>query len=93
MEWAPFVNLMKTEKYPEYDLYKNFCSLEEKKKRIMKNKSSKRLDGMLSDTEGLLNKINGLLNIYNNGREELKERKSEMIDGAEKYDFYQKMIL
>lgn len=90
-EWEPFVNLMKCERYPEYDLYKNYCITEEKKKRIIKLKSSKRLDAMLSDTEALLNRIQALIDVYVSTKEELKDRKAEMLDGTEKYDFYQKM--
>ncbi|KPU43309.1 hypothetical protein OXPF_27500 [Oxobacter pfennigii] len=93
-EWEPFVNLLKVKKYPEFEIYSKFCSLDEKHKGQVLRKSEKRSKelGALEDTTQLLNTINGMIAAYAESREELGYSRDELINGNEMYDFYKKVL-
>jgi hypothetical protein len=94
-EWEPFVNLLKVTKYPEYYIYKSFCSLDDKKRGILSRKAEKRSRGLgaAEDTTELIGKINDLIANYSICKEELDYGREELINGEEMYDFYKKVLI
>lgn len=91
-EWEPFVNLMDNSKFTEFHAYKKFISLDDEQLGIIVKKAQDRFTKISTDTEKIKNKVESLHGVYSEYVSQLKEKKSEMINGEEIYGFYKKLF-
>lgn len=91
-EVPSFINLMKVNKYVEYEIFGSYKNLSEKHKTMVKKKSSRKFDKMLIDVEALTSKMNEMLLSYGKNLEVLEEKKDELLNGKEMYGFYKQVV-
>ncbi|MEQ7053839.1 tubulin-like doman-containing protein [Paenibacillaceae sp. P-4] len=91
--WEPFVNLMKSRDYVEYEVYEHFRGLEEKHRGTLLRKSARRAAEMTAteDVDPLLAKLDELYTAFLEARERLEYEKIELANGEDTYQFYKQL--
>ena len=92
--WAPLLNVMDVNKYPEYELFKRFTKLEVKQKEVILRKTERRVKALTQseDISDLMESLEQILEAYGERREEIEDEVHEVIDGREIYDFYRDIL-
>ena len=92
--WAPLLNVMDVNKYPEYELFKRFTKLEGKQKEVILRKTERRVKALTQseDISDLMESLEQILEAYGERREEIEDEVHEVIDGREIYDFYRDIL-
>lgn len=89
--WKPFASLMDSDKYFEVVIFKNYCSLDEKQRKIIDDKAAKRFETLIDDIPELMTRIDELLPIFNEKKNELEDSSGGNFDVKEKHIFYSKI--
>ena len=92
--WAPLLNVMDVNKYPEYELFKRFTKLEGKQKEVILRKTERRVKALTQseDISDLMESLEQILEAYGERREEIEDEVHEVIDGREIFDFYRDIL-
>jgi hypothetical protein len=93
--WEPFVNLMKTTKFVDYELYQSFKALNQKKMDQLEKKSDRRSNDMINqeNTTELVTALEEMAATYSKEKEALDYDYKDLINGEELYSFYKEMML
>ena len=93
--WEPFVNLMKTTKFVDYELYHAFKALSQKKMDQLQKKSDRRSNDMINqeNTSELVNALEEMAATYSREKEALDYDYQDLVNGEEIYSFYKEMML
>ncbi|MFD7524317.1 tubulin-like doman-containing protein [Paenibacillus chitinolyticus] len=88
--WEPFVNLMQTNKFVEYEIYSKMRALDAKRLSLLQRKSSKRSQEMTAseDISGLVETLRGMAASYQEAKLALDYDRSEYAAGEDMYQFY-----
>lgn len=91
--WEPFVNLMNSRDYVEYEVYEHFRGLDEKHRGTLLRKSARRAAEMTAteDVDPLLAKLDELYTAFLEARERLEYEKIELANGEDTYQFYKQL--
>ncbi|PGY09474.1 tubulin-like doman-containing protein [Bacillus sp. AFS031507] len=93
--WEPFVNLMKTTKFVDYELYHAFKALSQKKMDQLQKKSDRRSNDMINqeNTTELVTALEEMAATYSREKEALDYDYQDLVNGEEIYSFYKEMML
>lgn len=91
--WEPFVNLMKTRNYAEYEVFVHFRELDDKSRSALLRKASRRANEMTSseDITPLLSRLDELTVNFLEARDALEYEKVELANGQDMYQFYKEV--
>ncbi|MEH7158364.1 tubulin-like doman-containing protein [Neobacillus drentensis] len=88
--WAPFVNLMKTTKFVDFEIYQAFKALSAKQMAQLEKKSERRSTDMINEemaTE-LISALEDIAATYQKEKEALDYDYKDIANGEELYSFY-----
>jgi hypothetical protein len=93
--WEPLVNLMKTSKFVDYELYQAFKALSPKKMDQLEKKSDQRSNEMIyqENTTELITALEEMAAIYAKEKEALDYDWQDLANGEEYYSFYKEMMI
>ncbi|GIP32006.1 tubulin-like doman-containing protein [Paenibacillus sp. J2TS4] len=91
--WEPFVNLMQTGKFPEYEIYSKIRALDAKRLALLQRKSSKRSQQLTAseDIGSLLTKLEEMAGAYQDAKSALDYDRGEYVNGEDMYQFYKQV--
>ncbi|EKN71496.1 hypothetical protein BABA_01305 [Neobacillus bataviensis LMG 21833] len=93
--WEPFVNLTKTTKFVEYEIYQAFKSLNQKQMAQLEKKSERRSVELINQESAaqLIFALEEMAAAYQKEKETLDYDYKEFANGEELYAFYKEMML
>ncbi|WML41259.1 tubulin-like doman-containing protein [Neobacillus sp. OS1-2] len=93
--WEPFVNLTKTTKFVEYEIYQAFKSLNQKQMAQLEKKSERRSVELINQESAaqLIFALEEMAAAYQKEKETLDYDFKEFANGEELYAFYKEMML
>jgi len=93
--WEPFVNLMKTPKFVDYQIYQAFKSLKSKQMALLEKKSERRSIELINQESAaqLIFALEEMAATYQKEKEALDYDYKEFANGEELYDFYKEMMI
>ena len=93
--WEPFVNLMKTTKFVDYELYQNFQGLSPKQMDLLQKKSDLRCEKLTSQENAteLIAALEEMAATYQKEKETLDYDYKDYVNGEELYSFYKEIMI
>ncbi|WP_066315315.1 tubulin-like doman-containing protein [Bacillus sp. FJAT-29814] len=93
--WEPFINLMKTTKFVEFELFNAFKGLNQKKKDQLEKKSEQRSNEMINQENAteLIAALEEMAATYAKEKEALDYDWQDLANGEELYGFYKDMMI
>jgi hypothetical protein len=93
--WEPFVNLLKTTKFVEYEIYQTFKALGPKQMDQLQKKMDRRFNDLTSqeNTNELVAALEEMAATYSKEKEALDYDYKYLANGEELYSFYKEMML
>ncbi|MEH7355223.1 tubulin-like doman-containing protein [Neobacillus drentensis] len=93
--WEPFVNLMKTSKFVEFEIYQAFQSLNPKQMAQLEKKSERRSIELINQESAaqLIFALEEMAASYQKEKETLDYDYKEFANGEELYDFYKELMI
>ncbi|MEH7250775.1 tubulin-like doman-containing protein [Neobacillus niacini] len=93
--WEPFVNLMKTTHFVDYELFKSFTELTPKQLDQLMKKSERRSNELihLENTSELVAALEEMAATYQKEKEALDYDYKDLANGEELYEFYKEMMI
>lgn len=93
--WEPFVNLMKTTKFVEYEIYQAFKALHPKQMDLLERKSERRSMELINQegAKQLIFALEEMAAAYQREKEELDYDYKDFANGEELYSFYKEMMI
>ncbi|MFD2446858.1 tubulin-like doman-containing protein [Bacillus sp. CGMCC 1.16607] len=91
----PFVNIMKTSKFVDYEVYRVFTSLDRKQMSLLVRKANKRSDELTSkeDASELIASLEEMAATYQKEKETLDYDRDDFVNGEEMYEFYKEVMV
>jgi hypothetical protein len=93
--WEPFVNLLKTTKFVDYEIYQAFKALSPKQMDLLQRKSNLRFE-KLSGQENLpelISTLEEMASTYQKEKENLDYDYKDFVNGEELYSFYKEVMI
>jgi len=93
--WEPFVNLMKTTKFVDYEIYQTFKTLSPKQMDQLEKKSERRSNELINQESAteLVTALEEMAATYKKEKEELDYDYKDFANGEELYSFYKEMMI
>ncbi|MFL6556280.1 MAG: hypothetical protein ACJ8MO_09210, partial [Bacillus sp. (in: firmicutes)] len=93
--WAPFVNLMKTTKFVDFEIYQAFKSLNAKQMAQLEKKSERRSTDLINQEQAteLISALEEMAATYQKEKEALDYDYKDFANGEELYIFYKEMMI
>jgi hypothetical protein len=93
--WEPFVNLMKTTKFVDFEIYQAFTTLSPKQLDQLERKSERRSTDMINQESAseLITALEEMTATYQKEKEALDYDYMDIVNGEELYDFYKGMMI
>lgn len=93
--WEPFVNLMKTTKFVDYEIYQAFKALSPKQLDQLEKKSERRSHELISQENAteLITALEEMAATYKREKEDLDYDYKDFANGEELYSFYKEMMI
>ncbi|MCL6572550.1 MAG: tubulin-like doman-containing protein [Bacillus sp. (in: Bacteria)] len=93
--WEPFVNLMKTTKFVDFEIYQAFTTLSPKQLDQLEKKSERRSADMINQESAtdLIAALTEMAATYLQEKEALDYDYKDLANGEELYDFYKGMMI
>jgi hypothetical protein len=93
--WEPFVNLMKTTKFVDFEIYQAFKSLNPKQMTQLEKKSERRSNELISQEQAieLISALEEMAATYQKEKEALDYDYKDFANGEELYSFYKEMMI
>ncbi|WP_144554199.1 tubulin-like doman-containing protein [Bacillus sp. X1(2014)] len=93
--WAPFVNLMKTTKFVDFEIYQAFKSLNPKQMAQLEKKSERRSSDLINQEQAteLIAALEEMAASYQKEKEALDYDYKDFANGEELYSFYKEMMI
>ncbi|MGJ7910716.1 tubulin-like doman-containing protein [Neobacillus sp. LXY-1] len=93
--WEPFVNLMKTTKFVDFEIYRAFKSLHPKQMDQLGRKSERRSNEMISQENAneLIAALEEMAASYQKEKEALDYDYKDFVNGEELYHFYKEIMI
>ncbi|MBT2730604.1 tubulin-like doman-containing protein [Bacillus sp. ISL-75] len=93
--WEPFVNLLKTTKFVEYEIYQTFKALGPKQMDQLQKKMDRRFNDLTSqeNTNELVAALEEMSVTYSKEKEALDYDYKSLVNGEELYSFYKEIML
>jgi hypothetical protein len=93
--WEPFVNLMKTTKFIDFEIYQAFKSLNPKQMAQLEKKSEHRSNDLISQEQAteLISALEEMAATYQREKEALDYDYKDFANGEELYSFYKEMMI
>ncbi|MBV7505688.1 tubulin-like doman-containing protein [Bacillus sp. sid0103] len=93
--WEPFVNLMKTTKFVDFEIYQAFKKLTSKQMAQLEKKSERRSNDLISEEQAteLISALEEMAATYQKEKEALDYDYKDFVNGEELYSFYKEMMI
>lgn len=93
--WEPFVNLMKTTKFVDFEIYQTFTTLSPKQLDQLEKKSERRSNDMINQESAteLIAALAEMAATYQKEKEALDYDYKDFVNGEELYDFYKGIMI
>ena len=93
--WEPFVNLMKTTKFVDFEIYQAFKSLHPKQMDQLGRKSERRSNELISQENAneLIGALEEMAASYQKEKEALDYDYKDFVNGEELYHFYKEIMI
>jgi hypothetical protein len=93
--WEPFVNLMRTTKFVDYEIYQAFRALGQKQMDQLQRKSDLRSNHLISQENAteLIVTLEEMADIYQKEKENLDYDYNDFVNGVEVYHFYKEIMI
>lgn len=93
--WDPFVNLMKTSEFVDFELYRAFKTLDQKRMALLVRKSERRSANLVNqdDTGELVVALEEMAASYQKDKEKLDYDRHDYANGEELYEFYKEILM
>ncbi|ETI69646.1 tubulin-like doman-containing protein [Neobacillus vireti] len=93
--WEPFVNLMKTTKFVDFEIFQTFRALSPKQMDQLKKKSERRSNDLINQETAaeLIAALEEMAAAYQKEKEALDYDYKDLVNGEELYSFYKEMMI
>jgi hypothetical protein len=93
--WEPFVNLMKTTKFVDYEIYQALNALSPKQMEQLQRKSDLRSNQLISQENAteLISALEEMAATYQKEKENLDYDYKDYVNGEELYSFYKELMI
>lgn len=91
--WEPFVNLMKVNKFVDFEIYSKLRELDEKRQNLLQRKASRRSQSLTAsdDIKLLVETLRQMAESYQESKNELDYERAELANGEAMYQFYKQV--